>query len=302
MSQNILDDFSKRMQEANLNIYGVVVRQHGKEIASKRWRSDNRVNIYSISKAFTSVGIGIAQDEGLLTLDDKVAPLLEDKLPKDPDPRYFDLTIRHLLTMSDGHEEGYLSNNYDFPCIADCAKDYFSKPLTFAPGTGFAYNNGAPYILSAIITRKTGLSMRDYLIPRLFDVLEIGNPQWFACPQGINTCGSDLHLKTAEIARFCQMVLDGGVYRGKRVVSEAYLKEASSPQATYYDENADFDRYGYYFWVNTPHRCFSATGLYDQYGMILPEQDAVVAITAHVEEPNLGKMIPAVFECILPKL
>lgn len=303
MSQNFLNDFIRRVEEEDLNVYGVSVRQHGRQLASHRWRANDRVNIYSVSKAFTSVGVGIALDEGLLTLGDKVAPLFEDKLPANPDPRLYDLTIRHLLTMSDGSEEGYLSYNYSYPCIPDCAAHYFSQPRTFVPGEGFAYNNGAPYLLSAIITKKTGLSLRDYLIPRLFDVLEIGNPQWFACPQGINTAGSDLHLTTEEIARFCQMVLDGGVYNGTRIVSEAYLKEASQPQANYIaDSKADFDGYGYYFWINTAHRAFSATGLYDQFGMVLPDKDAVVAITSHNEGPQCGKLIPIVWETIESRL
>lgn len=302
MSQNFLDDFIKRVAEEGLTVYGICVRQHNREIASHRWRSDDRVNLFSVSKAFTSVAVGIAQDEGLLCLDDKVAPLFEDKLPSSPDPRVFDLTIRHLLTMSDGREEGYLSFNYAFPCIADCTAHYFSRPFTFAPGESFAYNNGAPYILSAIITRKTGQSMRDYLIPRLFDVLKIGNPQWFACPNGINMGGCDLHLTTEEVSRFSQMVLDGGVYDGRRIVSEAYLKEASVPQATYVNENADFDRYGYYFWINSAHHAFSATGLYDQFGLVLPEKDAAIAITSHTEGDRCGKIIPIIWETIEPKL
>lgn len=297
MDNSLLNDFCAKMEEKRFEIHGVVVRKDGEIIASHRWRADERVHIYSASKSFASIGIGIARDEGLLDLDDKIAPMFSDKLGENPDERVFDISIRHLLTMASGHGEGFLFGKQKHTYTEkDWERFFFSQPLAYAPGEKFVYNNGCSYMLSAIITKKTGLSLRDYLLPRLFDVLEIGNPQWFSCPMGRSSGGNGLFLRTEELSRFGQMLLDGGVYNKKRVVSEEYLSMATTKQI----DAGDYG-YGFQFWICERPGSYMASGLYDQLAIVVPDKNAVVTVNAHVEKDN-EQVHRAIWDDIIAKL
>lgn len=283
MQQLLLADFVEEMDAHRFCIHGITVMQGGETIASHRWRADNRENLYSASKSFVSVAIGMAIDEGLLSLVDRAADFFPGRIPTGADPRYSLITVRHLLTMASGHGEGFLFSSQPHTYIEkDWVRYFFSQPLAFDPGTHFTYNNGCTYLLSAILTARTGQTVRDFLLPRLFDVLGIGNPQWFCCPMGVNTGGNGLFLTTNELARFGQMLLDGGVYAGKRLISEEYLRLATTSQIS---TDADGD-YGFQFWMCREPDSYMASGSYDQLCIVLPRRNAVVSITAHVEQDN----------------
>lgn len=283
MEHSLVDSFVAKMDAHRFCIHGVTVLQNGKTVASHRWRRDDRENLYSASKSFVSVAIGMAIDEGLLSLTDCAADFFGERISAGTDPRYSLITIRDLLTMASGHAEGFLFANQPHTYTEkDWVRYFFSQPLVYEPGTHFTYNNGCSYLLSAILTAKTGLTVRDFLIPRLFDPLDIGNPQWFTCPMGINTGGNGLFLTTDELARFGQMLLDGGVYNGKRLVSKEYLDLATTSQIP---TDADGD-YGFQFWMQREPDSYMASGKYDQLCIVVPRRNAVVSITAHVEQDN----------------
>ncbi len=305
MKNDILTNFRLTMAEKKIGIYGIVVRHKGEIVASHRWRSDDRVNLFSASKSFTSMAIGMAISEGLLTLDTKVAELFPDKLPENPDKRLFEISIRHLLMMSSGHSEGFLfSADPETYSVDDYVKLFFSKPMKYAPGERFVYNNGATYMLSAALQEKSGVRLKDYLLERLFYPLGIRAPQWYECPDRRTFGSTGLFLKTEELSRFCEMLRCGGVYDGKRLVYEEYIQQASSAQIKNSGFNTDPEcaqGYGYQFWRCTYPNTYRADGMYGQLGVIIPDHELTVTINAH-EEQRVYDMIRAIWDDILPAI
>ena len=297
-----LKSFAEAIQKNGLTVYGVVVRQHDEEVGSHFWRTDERINIHSLSKSFLSCGVGIAISEGLLGLDDQVIPYFPEKLDAAPSPWLQSLTVRHLLTMSPGHSQGILMG-----AVRDDLEDtdwvhyFLNYPMDFAPGTRFAYDTGATFLCSAILQKQAGMTALEYLKPRIFAPLGIRNPQWFTSPDGITLGGGGLHLNTKEISRFGQMLLNRGRYAGKQLVPEDYLAMATRKQI----DNAGTPDwscgYGFQFWMCVPEHVYRGDGANGQYCIVCPDQDAVIAITSH-EEKNLQGILDCVWQEILPQL
>ncbi len=297
-----LRTFADKIEKKGLNVYGVVVRQHGQEIGAHHWRTDERINIHSLSKSFLSCAVGIAMEEGLIGLDEQVIACFEDKLDGAPDAYLEKLTVRHLLTMSPGHSKGILlGEGRDALEDEDWVHYFLNYKMDFEPGTRFAYDTGATFLLSAMLQRKTGMTALAYLKPRLFYPLGIRNPQWFTSPDGITLGGGGLHLNTREISRFGQMLLDGGKYEGKQLVPESYLAMATKKQI---DNEGTPDwrcGYGFQFWMCAPQNVYRGDGKNGQYCIVCKDQDAVVAITAH-EEKDMQGILDCVWDEILPQL
>ncbi len=306
MDQKLLLGFRIGKAERNLDIHGVEVRQHGKVLAEHYWREQYRECIFSVSKSFTSMALGFALEEGLLSLDDKIAVLFEEKLPPHPDEKLSRLTVRQSMVMANGHAEcPIFKARVENPTCEDWLADILSQPLAYEPGTHFLYSNISSYFVSAAIQKKTGQTLCEYLTPRLFAPLHIFNPQWESCPNGINLGASGLYLTTAELSRFGQLLLDEGRFEGKQVVPADYIKLASSNlmdnnNGSTNDPEA-ISGYGLQFWRNTIPNSYRADGKYGQYIVVLPDYDAVVTVTAHVEKSQ-HDILRLIWDEILPGL
>lgn len=306
MKHDLLHGFRLGKMERGLDLHGVEVRQHGEIIAEHHWRTQYRECVFSVSKSFTSMALGFALEEGLLSLEDKVAELFPEKLPARPDEKLGALTLRQSMMMANGHAECPIfkarKNN---PTCEDWLSDILSQPLAYEPGTHFLYSNISGYFVSAAIQKKTGQTLRDYLTPRLFEPLHIFNPQWESCPKGINLGASGLYLTTAELSRFGQLLLDRGRFEGKQVVPAEYIDLASSRQIDNNNGTTDdpeaISGYGLQFWRNTVPNSYRADGLYGQYIVVLPDYDAVVTATSHVEK-NQHDILRLIWDELLPEL
>ncbi len=194
------------------------------------------------------------------------------------------MRVRHLLSMSTGHAEDttrYLREEKD----GNWVKAFLAQPVEYEPGTHFLYNSGATYMLSAIVQKLSGLKVVDYLRPRLFEPLGIENPRWETWPQGINTGGWGLNINTEDIARFGQLYLQSGMWHGQRLVPAAWIEEATARQVSN-GSNPDSDweqGYGYQFW-RCRHNAYRGDGAFGQYCLVMPDQDAVLAITSGVSD------------------
>jgi len=309
-----LQPFLERVKAQGLGLYGIVVRQGGQVVANHHTRRDVPVNVYSASKSFTSVGIGIAIDEGLLpSVDELVLPYFAESLQPGYDPRLEQLTVRHLLTMTGGIDHRFLMmNRFEEPYCRDYVAYILSKPLLSEPGTRFLYSSSSTYLLSALLTKLSGQSLRDYLMPRLFEPLDIPYPQWSLCPKGISFGGSGLFLHTEHLSRFAQMLLQGGVYGGRRIVSAAYLQAATSPQvnsrgdqhqgtrggapATQTSAEVEPVWYGFQFWCcREDPGAYQAAGLYSQFALVVPGRALAIGLTAH-EETKGAQLSAALWE------
>ncbi len=175
-------------------------------------------------------------------------------------------------------------------------------PVEREPGSWFVYNTAATYMLSAIITQLTGATLLDYLRPRLFDPLGIENPTWESDPRGINLGGTGLHIKLEDIARFGQMYLQGGVWEGKQVVPAAWVAEATSAHSDNSNTQSTPDwsvGYGYQFW-RCRHNAYRGDGAFGQYCIVMPEQDAVLAMISGVRDMQV--VLDKVWAHLLPAM
>ncbi len=180
-------------------------------------------------------------------------------------------------------------------------RTFLAQPVPFKPGTHFLYNTSATYMLSAIVQEATGATVLDYLRPRLFEPLAIEQPTWEASPQGITAGGYGLSIRTEDIAKFGQLYLQKGLWQGRQVVPAAWVEAATSLQTSNgSNARSDWDQgYGYQFW-RSRHGAYRGDGAFGQFCIVLPEQDAVVAITSGLRD--MQAVLDLVWDKLLPAL
>ncbi len=294
---------------ADLELHGFVIRRHGETIAEGWWnpyQPDIPHILHSLSKSFTSTAIGFAVSEGLLTVDDAVLSFFPEDAPPEVTPYQRDMKVKHLLTMGTGHTKDFM-DGVRTRADGNWVRYFLENPPEQAPGSIFMYNNLATYMCSAIITRLTGLSVRDYLVPRLFAPLGIAPPYWSTCPRGNSAGAYGLRLTTRDIAMFGQFLLQKGFWKGKQLLPAAWIDEALSVhiQSAGSDDkpgeapNEWNGGYGYQFW-----RCqdgsFRADGAFGQICVVGAQRDAVVAFNAGTND--VGAVLALVWKHLWPAM
>ena len=184
MRDDLLDDFIRADHERGLGIYGIHLHREGSPPVERRVRSDDRVNLYSVTKTFTSVAVGLAEAEGRLSLDDRLLDHFPELRPIAADGVEA-VTLRQLVTMTSGtSHEWFADERID---AADLLPEIVAAPLAAAPGTRFAYTGSGPYAIGRVIARITGADLRSYLLPRLFAPLDLHNPPGTRVHAGIRS-------------------------------------------------------------------------------------------------------------------
>jgi CubicO group peptidase (beta-lactamase class C family) len=292
--------------KSRTEFHSFMLLRHGKVIAEGWWnpyRPDLKHTLYSCSKSFTATAVGFAVQEKKLSLSDKVISFFPNDLPDTVGKYLSQLTIKDVLIMSDGQEPdptGPVATTY-----TNWIKGFFATPILHEPGSVFLYNSLGTYMLSAILQKVTGQKIVDYLKPRLFDPLGITSMDWEMDKQGINTGGWGLRLKTEDMAKFAQLFLQKGKWNGKQILPSSWVEEASTkqilqnPAATQSarDSSDWLQGYCYQMW-RCRHNAFRGDGAFGQFMIVMPEQDAVLAITA--ESPDLQGEINLVWDYLLP--
>lgn len=283
-------------------LHSIMVLRHGQVAAEGWWNPyapSHPHQLYSLSKSFTSTAVGFAVSEGLLTVEAPVASFFTDILPGEITENIAAMKVKHLLTMSTGHDKDALG-----PTVSakdgDWVKAFLHLPIEHLPGTKFVYNSAATYMLSAIVQKLTGLRVVDYLKPRLFDPLGIEGMTWETCPKGINTGGWGLNIKTEDIARFGQLYLQKGKWEGKQIIPEKWVEEATTKHVSNGNPSDPSDwsqGYGYQFW-RCRHGYYRGDGAFGQYCIVLPELDGVIAITSGVGD--MQAILNAAWEHLTP--
>ena len=268
--------------------------RHGHVVAEGWWApyaAEAPHSLFSLSKSFTSTAVGMAIAEGKLSLDDEVLKFFPDDAPAEPSANLKAMRVSDLLRMSTGQQTEPPRNPDQV-----WTKVFLAHPVPFKPGTHFLYNTSATYMLSAIVQKATGMTVLDYLRPRLFEPLGIEHPTWETSPQGVSTGGYGLSIRTEDIARFGQLYLQKGKWQGKQLVPAAWVEAATARQTSNgSDPKSDWAQgYGYQFW-RCRHGAYRGDGAFGQFCVVLPEEDAVIAITSGLEghasraEPGLGQ-------------
>jgi CubicO group peptidase (beta-lactamase class C family) len=281
------------------SLHSFLLVRHGHVVAEGWWTpysAESRHSLYSLSKSFTSTAVGLAVAEGKLSVDDEVLKFFPEDAPSNPSGNLRAMRVSDLLRMSTGHQtEPPRSDDQPW------TRAFLAHPVPFKPGTHFVYNTSATYMLSAIVQKVTGQTVLDYLQPRLFGPLGIEGPTWETSPQGITTGGYGLSVRTEDIARFGQLYLQKGRWQGRQLVPESWIEAATARQTSNGSSpNSDWDQgYGYQFW-RCRHGVYRGDGAFGQYCIVLPQHDAVIAITSGVRD--MQAVLNLIWDKLLPAM
>lgn len=296
----MLREFVRAIEEQKIPVMNVVVRQHGKEIARHDWESVIRWNVYSASKSYTATAFGIAMKEGLASLEDRVIDYFKDELPENMSPEWEQVRVKHLLNMASGMDKPYLMGE-SRPAMVE--KDWLrfclTRPIVHAPGTHFMYNNADPYLVGRIVMKVSGTDLVTYLQPRLFDKMGIYLPTWEVDPQGYTFGAGGLMLSVNDLALLGQMYLDGGKWSGEQIVDPRLVDFVRGEGIATGSRKPDSAGYSGLFWKGQCNS-YRADGKYNQFSIVLPDQDAVVAIVAFCR--GEGDILDCVWRHIVPQL
>ncbi len=298
---NLLEEIERR----KINLHSLMIIRHGLvpvQLWCPPFSAELSHHQYSFSKSVLSAAVAIACAEGRIKLTDPVSRYFPRKIKQDADLRMYGVTIEHLLTMTSGafsQNEAGVGGQYDW------VEWFLNTPLSSEPGRRFIYNSMNSYIISAILRRATGEGLVDYLMPRLFEPLGIERPVWDKCPMGIECGGWGLYLKTEDMAKFCLLCLNDGVWNGRRLLPEGWAASAgaSHTDGTLQDSKLDDSihrtcGYGYHFWRNGDGVSWRADGMFGQYGIILPHKDMVIITTAG--HPRQMELLEVLFDTFVP--
>jgi CubicO group peptidase (beta-lactamase class C family) len=300
MSSADILNFLNAVEQQKLNLHSVMVLRNGNVVTEGWWAPyapDLKHTLYSLSKSFTSTAVGLAVAEKRLTVEDKVIKFFPNDLPATVSDNLAAMRVKDLLTMSTGHaKEPAVRSEKNW------VKAFLAQPVEHKPGTFFLYNSIATYMLSAIVQKLTGQTILTYLKPRLFDPLGIEGADWEVDPQGINTGGWGLRVKTEDIAKFGQLYLQKGVWSGKRLIAANWIEDAtkfeiqSKGGSRPKEENDWLQGYGYQFW-RCRNDAYRGDGAYGQYCIVMPKENIVVAITS--ETADMQAILDNVWKHIL---
>ncbi len=274
-------DFIADLKQNEIETHSIMILRHGK-VAFETWAEPYAPDIphamYSVSKSFTATAVGFAVEEKLLTLETRVIDIFPEYAPEEPDENLEKLNIYHLLTMTAGKDAALLADRTKDRWV----KDFFEAKWKSVPGESFKYINENIYILCAALTRITGMSVIEYLTPRLFEPLGYGRiPFWETDPGGIEAGGWGMFITTEELAKISLCYLQEGVYDGKQVIPENWARASTGKQVETNRKASDSAAgYGFCFWRNSLPNSYRLDGMFSQFGFVLEEYDAVIAITA----------------------
>jgi hypothetical protein len=300
LTEGILN-FLEDVETTHIEMHSLMILRHGKIITEAYWhpfKAAYRQNLMTAGETLAALAIGFAVQEKLLTVDDPVISFFKEELTETPSPYLEKISIRHLLTMSTG-----LDMAPDAPDGENSLHLFLSAPLIDEPGKKFSYTYINAGILSAIINKVSGLCLAEYLKPRLFDPLNIRTPEWNSTPDDARM--PELHIRTEDMARLGQLFLQKGWWNGRQLINKKWMKEATDTQIfqrdnlSYDEEMHDNNAQGYGFLfqrcVNNAYRAGDNRG---NFIIIMPEEDAVLAITADTHRPDL--LLNMVFKHIQP--
>lgn len=299
VSSKAISSFIGAANASGIGWHSFMLLRHGNIIAEGWWKPfepEFKHTLYSLSKSFTSTAIGLLVKEGKLNIETPLISFFPNDMPATLDENLKQMKIKHLLIMNTGHDEDTMpklrrSDNA-------WTKTFLEQPVKFEPGTHFLYNTGATYMLGAVVYKITGETLEKYLSSRLFQPLDIKGYDWETSPQGLNTAGYGLRVKTEDIAKFGQLYLQNGKWDGKEILTESWVKEATSYQTKSQEGNGDWAQgYGYQFWRCKPG-FYRGDGAFGQFCIVMTDQDAVLAVTS--ESWDMQKSMTIIWENLLP--
>ncbi|HYW05765.1 MAG TPA: serine hydrolase [Longimicrobium sp.] len=276
---------------------GMLVARDGHIISEHYWRgagADRVTNVKSASKSVLSALLGIAIAEGKVRgVDQPVSEILPEYFGAGTDPRKRAITVGQLVSMTSGLQSTSFGGYGAWVSSRDWVGNALGRPLEAAPGERMIYSTGSTHILSAVLTRATGVSTRDYAARVLGEPLGIRIRPWQRDPRGIYFGGNDMYLTPRAMLRFGELYRNGGVRGGRRVVPREWIEASLVPRG-----NSDYSgfEYGYGWWLRRsgPYPVFFAWGYGGQFIFVVPELRLTAVFTSVADLPREGGHLPAV--------
>ncbi|MBR2989939.1 MAG: serine hydrolase, partial [Solobacterium sp.] len=247
-----------------------------------------RHGLQSHTKTYTATAVGIVLREGKLRLDERIIDIFPEEAPEHPSENLQKLTIRDVLCMGTGMVD-------DTPNTEHWLKDFLAHDVVYEPGKAFFYNNAGSTLLAAIVEKRTGERLLDYLKPRLFDLIGIDydNLRCLNMADGTSLGAGGMFATTEDNLRLMKLYKDGGVWDGVRILDEDFVHDAVTKQndnatealhnPTAYD---NFVGYGYQLWMCRPEGVYRADGAMGQYTIVIPSEDMIISINETAMGPT----------------
>lgn len=301
-SQCILN-FMERLQRQKVPMHSILLYHRNRLITEgyyAPYQADTLHRMFSISKSFTSIAIGLLADEGKLSLDDAIVDYFPDKVPEHVHPWISAMTIRDMLMMRTCHA----STTYKVDMKSDWVESFFTVPPTHPSGKLFHYDTSSAHTLAALVERLSGMPLLDYLKEKLAPLGFSEESYMLTDPFGISMGGSGLVAKPMDLLKFGYFIFHEGMVEGQQLLSSAYIREATSHLTDTLVTSpcrSEGCGYGYQFWRNEKggYVCYGMGG---QLIIFLPDYDLICVTTADTQGIGGGNQLiyDALYDEILP--
>lgn len=284
-SQTLID-FLKKLEDADLPVHSAIIMRHNKivmETYYKPYERDTLHRMFSVTKSFVSLAIGLLEEEGKLSLDDQIISHFPDKLPEEGVHPYIEsMTIKDMLRMASAHDK----TTFKVMNIDDWVKTFFHVVPSHVPGTCFSYDTSSTHTLAALVERLSGMELLDYLRSKFLDELDFSaNSYCIKDPVGVSMGGSGMMATPYDLLKVMYVIAHKGRYNDKQLLPEKYLEAATTKQIETYAKSATFEEmqgYGYQFW-RTTHNGVACYGMGGQLSVYLPDEDLIFVTTADAQ-------------------
>jgi CubicO group peptidase (beta-lactamase class C family) len=288
-----IQNFLTRLECADVAMHGMILMRHGRIVAEAYYAPytiDTPHRMFSITKSFVSLAIGLLEDEGCLKLTDHIVDYFPEKLPKEGvHPYIAAVTIRDMLMMATCH--GSTTYKKLPPEDTDWVRSFFTVTPSHMPGTCFSYDTSSSHVLCALVEKLTGTDLLSYLRTKLLDEIGFSKDAYILkAPMGESMAGSGLVATPRDILKVMNLIRQNGQYEGKQLLPEKYLKDATDLQIHTYAKSQTFEEmqgYGYQIWQTT-HDSFAFYGMAGQLAVYSPKKDMLLITTADTSGRNGG--------------
>lgn len=275
--KELADDF----RASDKNVYRITVIKDGKQESVHLIEDNDCRNLYSVTKAYTMTAIGFLYDDGLLKPEDRICDIFKARMPDNADPKWYDVTVHDVLRHMTGVTE-YFSDidDEDITTYGDGGflTRILSLPVKGTVGETYEYTDATYYMLSCIVTEKTGVSMYDWLRVKLFVPLRYKQVAWGTCRDGISIGGSCAYMSCEDMVKVGKLYLDGGVFEGKQIISREWVAKALA--------------YGYAFTPLIPDReGYQKTGAHGQKLYFSKKDNMVVGVQSFDSSSGVGDVL-----------
>ncbi len=292
--------FLDRMEQNQIELHSFMVIRHGQCAAKGWWKPYDekyRHPLYSFSKSLTATAIGFAEQEGILSVDERIVDIFPELLPEHPSEYLKKITLHHLLIMGCGHETEISDNSENW------ISTFLHHPVLHEPGTFYKYNTAGTNMLAAVLRRKTGQNVTEFLKPRLLEPLGITSLTCALLGDGTELGGGGMKMVTEDMAKFTYFLSRQGEWEGKQLLRKEWFERACHKQIETEGDSEGHVKdwaqgYGYQCWMGRYPGSFRADGAYGQFGVVFPDLDLIVILTSSTEQTQ--EELSALQEDLIP--